>query len=59
MDYIILLILYGLFFAFLTAIIADYKKYDIKSWFWLGFLLGLIATFILLFQPKKKGKEKE
>ena len=54
MDYVILLILYGFFFAFLTALIADFKGYNVRNWFWLGFLLGFIATGILLFQPNKQ-----
>ena len=53
MDTIVLFILYGFFFAFLTALIAEKKGYPIRNWFWLGFLLGFIATGILLFQPKK------
>ncbi|MBT3478948.1 MAG: hypothetical protein HOA15_08145 [Candidatus Marinimicrobia bacterium] len=56
MDFVILFILYGLFFAFLTALIADFKGYDVRNWFWLGFLLGFIATGILLFQPIIKSK---
>ena len=54
MDYVILLILYGFFFAFLTALIADFKGYNVRNWFWLGFLLGFIATGILLFQTNKQ-----
>lgn len=54
MDYVILLILYGFFFAFLTALIADFKGYNVRNWFWLGFLLGFIAIGILLFQPNKQ-----
>ena len=50
-------VLYSLFFGFLTAYIALRKGYDTKSWFWLGILLGLVATVILLLQPNKK-KEK-
>ena len=53
MDTLVLFILYGFFFAFLTALIAEKKGYPIRNWFWLGFLLGFIATGILLFQPKK------
>ena len=53
MDTIVLFILYGFFFAFLTALIAEKKGYPVRNWFWLGFLLGFIATGILLFQPKK------
>lgn len=47
-------ILYSLFFAFLTALIAARKDYNIRDWFWLGLLLGIIATGILLFQPNKE-----
>jgi len=53
MNFIILPLLYAFFFAFLTAYIASKKNYNIRSWFWLGFLLGFIATGILLFQPTK------
>jgi cytochrome c biogenesis protein CcdA len=59
MSFIILPFLYAFFFAFLTAYIASKKNYKIRSWFWLGFLLGFIATGILLFQPKKDGKSPE
>ncbi len=47
------IILYSLFFAFLTALIASRKGYNIRDWFWLGLFLGIVATGILLFQPKK------
>jgi cytochrome c biogenesis protein CcdA len=53
MSFIILPLLYAFFFAFLTAYIASKKNYKIRNWFWLGFLLGFIATGILLFQPIK------
>jgi len=53
MSFIILPLLYAFFFAFLTAYIASKKNYKIRNWFWLGFLLGFIATGILLFQPTK------
>jgi cytochrome c biogenesis protein CcdA len=56
MSFIVLPLLYAFFFAFLTAYIASKKNYKTRSWFWLGFLLGFIATGILLFQPKKDGK---
>jgi len=56
MNFIILPLFYAFFFAFLTAYIASKKNYKIRNWFWLGFLLGFIATGILLFQPKKDGK---
>ena len=46
MDTIVLFILYGFFFAFLTALIAEKKGYPVRNWFWLGFLLGFIATGI-------------
>jgi hypothetical protein len=47
------IILYSLFFAFLTALIANRKGYNIRDWFWLGLFLGIIATGIIFFQPKK------
>jgi cytochrome c biogenesis protein CcdA len=53
MSFIIIPLLYAFFFAFLTAYIASKKNYKIRNWFWLGFLLGFIATGILLFQPTK------
>jgi len=59
MNFIILPLLYAFFFAFLTAYIASKKNYKIQNWFWLGFLLGFIATGILLFQPTKDGKSPE
>ena len=59
MSFIILALLYAFFFAFLTAYIASKKNYKTRNWFWLGFLLGFIATGILLFQPKKDGKSPE
>ena len=48
------IILYSLFFAFLTALIASRKRFNVHDWFWLGLFLGVIATGILLFQPTKK-----
>ena len=47
------IILYALFFGFLTAFLADRKGFDARSWFWLGIFLGVIATGILAFQPSK------
>lgn len=52
------IILYCLFFGFLTAFIALRKGYDAHSWFWLGVVLGIIATGILLFQPNKLKRNK-
>ncbi|NHZ84840.1 MAG: hypothetical protein GWP19_03050 [Planctomycetia bacterium] len=49
----ILILLYALFFGFLTAYIAERKGYNSYSWFWLGILLGFIATGILIVQPSK------
>lgn len=49
----ILILLYALFFGFLTAYIAERKGYNSHSWFWLGIFLGIIATMILIFQPSK------
>ncbi|HCI16961.1 MAG: hypothetical protein HN927_07730 [Candidatus Marinimicrobia bacterium] len=59
MDTLVLFILYGLFFAFLTALMADFKGYSVRQWFWLGFLLGFIATGILFFQPNIKQETDE
>jgi len=39
--------------GFITAAIAERKGYAPKSWFWLGALLGVIGTFILIIQPNK------
>lgn len=50
-------ILYALFFGFLTALIADLKGYDPRRWFYLGMLLGFIATGILMIQPNKPRKD--
>jgi uncharacterized membrane protein YhaH (DUF805 family) len=47
------------FFAFLTALMADFKGYSVRKWFWLGFLLGFIATGILFFQPNIKQETDE
>ena len=49
----ILILLYALFFGFLTAYIAERKGYNSHNWFWLGIFLGIIATMILIFQPSK------
>ena len=49
----ILILLYALFFGFLTAYIAEQKGYNSHNWFWLGIFLGIIATMILIFQPSK------
>tara|TARA_Y100001970_G_scaffold11564_1_gene13345 strand:+ start:602 stop:781 length:180 start_codon:yes stop_codon:yes gene_type:complete len=57
MSFIILPLLYAFFFAFLTAYIASKKNYKVRSWFWLGFLLGFIAMGILLLQPSKLKPE--
>lgn len=50
------LFLYSLFFGLLNALIASKKGYDSYKWFWLGILLGAIATLILIFQPNKEKK---
>ena len=52
----ILILLYALFFGFLTAYIAERKGYNSHNWFWLGIFLGIIATMILIFQPTKSGE---
>jgi hypothetical protein len=39
--------------GFITAAIAERKGYAPKSWFWLGAMLGVIGTFILIIQPNK------
>lgn len=39
--------------GFITAAIAERKGYAPKSWFWLGALLGVIGTFILIIQPNR------
>ena len=51
------LFLYALFFGLLNALIADKKGYDSYKWFWLGILLGIISTAILLFQPNKRTSD--
>ena len=50
----ILILLYALFYGFLTAYIAERKGYNSYNWFWLGIFLGFISTLILIFQPSKK-----
>lgn len=53
----VLVILYALFFGFLTGYIAERRGYNSHTWFWLGILLGIIATGILLFQPARPKSE--
>ena len=59
MNFVVLSLLYAFFFAFLPAYIARRKNYSIHNWFWLGFLLGFIATGILLLQSGKPVSEAE
>ena len=47
------IILYTLFFAFLTAYIAQLKNYNPKKWFYFGIILGCIAFIIILFEKKQ------
>ncbi|SVB82066.1 uncharacterized protein METZ01_LOCUS234920, partial [marine metagenome] len=54
---LILILLYSIFFGFLTAYISERKGYNSHSWFWLGIFLGIIASGILLCQPSKNGKK--
>ncbi len=45
--------LHMVFFGFLTAWLAERKGYAARAWFVLGVLLGGVATFLLLLQPKR------
>ena len=47
------IILYTLFFSFLTAYIAQLKNYNPKKWFYFGIFLGLIALIIILLEKKQ------
>ncbi len=53
------LVLYALFFGFLTAFFAERKNYNSHTWFWLGIILGLVATLIILLQPPKESEEQD
>jgi hypothetical protein len=53
------LLLYTLFFGFLTAFIAERKNYATYTWFWLGLFLGAIATVIISMQPPKELGESD
>ncbi len=46
------IILYTLFFAFLTAFIAQLKNFHPKRWFYFGLILGLVAFIIILVEKK-------
>ena len=47
------IVLYTLFFSFLTAYIAQIKNFNEKKWFYFGLILGLIAFFIILIEKKQ------
>tara|TARA_Y100000758_G_scaffold97403_1_gene67389 strand:- start:123 stop:311 length:189 start_codon:yes stop_codon:yes gene_type:complete len=47
------IILYTLFFAFLTAYIAQIKNFNPKKWFYFGIVLGIIAFIIILIEKKQ------
>jgi ABC-type spermidine/putrescine transport system permease subunit I len=47
--------LYCLFFGFLTAYVAERKGYDSRSWFGMGVVFGVIASVLVIFQPKWRG----
>ena len=47
--------LHMVFFGFLTAWVAERRGYGARAWFALGLLLGGIATFLLLLQPKRSS----
>lgn len=46
-------VLYTLFFAFLSAHIAQKKLYNHQRWFILGILLGPLALIVILTLNKK------
>ena len=46
-------ILYTLFFSFLTAYIAQIKNFNPKKWFYFGMILGLIAFIIIILEKKQ------
>ena len=47
------LVLYTLFFGFLTGWLAERKGYGVPTWFALGVLLGAVATYLLYLQPDR------
>ena len=47
------IMLYTLFFAFLTAYIAQLKNFNTTKWFYFGFILGFIAFLIILIEKKQ------
>ena len=47
------IVLYTLFFAFLTAYIAQLKNFNAKKWFYFGIILGFIAFIIILIEKKQ------
>jgi hypothetical protein len=44
---------HAVFFGFLTAWLAERKKYGAAPWFALGVLLGAVAPFLLFLQPDR------
>jgi hypothetical protein len=49
------IVLYSLFFGFITAYLAAKKRHGVRSWFFLGVIFGAIATFLLYLQPDKSS----
>jgi len=52
-NYMLGIVLYTLFFAFLTAYIAQIKNYNPKKWFYFGIILGIIAFIIIIIEKKQ------
>ena len=47
------IILYTIFFASLTASIAQIKNFNAYKWFYFGIILGVIAFIIILIEKKQ------
>ena len=47
------IVVHAAFFGFLTAWLAERKRYGATSWFTLGVLLGAVAPFLLFLQPDR------
>ena len=52
-----LIAIHAVFFGFLSAWLAERKRYGAAQWFALGVLLGAVAPFLLYLQPDRRTPE--
>lgn len=49
--------IHAVFFGFLSAWLAERKRYGAATWFALGVLLGAVAPFLLYLQPDRPAAD--